>query len=92
MVKNNKPFPLNFLRVNTFKPSSNDYFSFEEFQLAEDHITWVDDKLGNDKLISIKEKLLKEERIAIDTESTLVRTPIDMDLDVLSLIQVSTPK
>lgn len=29
MVKNNKAFPLNFLRVNTFKPSSNDYFSFE---------------------------------------------------------------
>ncbi len=33
---------------------------------------------------------MKADRIAIDTESTLIRTPIDLDLDVLSLIQVST--
>lgn len=33
---------------------------------------------------------MSAERIGIDTESTLVRTPIDHDLDVLSLIQIST--
>jgi hypothetical protein len=29
MMKEGKPFPLNFLRIHNFQPSSKDYFSFE---------------------------------------------------------------